>query len=39
MGKTAYLFDPIYLEHQTEWGHPERAERLIAIDTMLQSKP
>lgn len=39
MGKTAYLFDPIYLEHQTEWGHPERAERLIAIDSLLQSKP
>ncbi len=38
MGTTAYLFDPIYLEHQTEWGHPERAERLIAIETMLQSK-
>lgn len=39
MGRTAYCFDPIYLEHQTEWGHPERAERLIAIDTMLQTRP
>ncbi len=39
MGRTAYCFDPIYLEHQTEWGHPERAERLIAIDTLLQTRP
>ncbi|HSV98443.1 MAG TPA: histone deacetylase [Spirochaetota bacterium] len=39
MGRTAYLFESIYLEHQTEWGHPESAERLIAIDTMLQSRP
>lgn len=39
MGRTAYCFDPIYLEHQMEWGHPERAERLIAIDTMLQTRP
>lgn len=37
MGKTAYCFDPIYLQHDSGWGHPERAERLIAIDTKLQS--
>ena len=39
MGRTAYCFDPLFLEHQTEWGHPERAERLIAIDTLLQTRP
>ncbi len=39
MGKTAYLWNKIYLEHQTEWGHPERPERLIAIDKKLKSAP
>ena len=39
MGKTAYLYDPIYLQHQTEWGHPERPERLTAIDKKLREAP
>lgn len=39
MGKTAYLYDAIYLEHQTEWGHPERPERLTAIDKKLRDAP
>jgi acetoin utilization deacetylase AcuC-like enzyme len=39
MAKTAYLFDPVYLEHKTEWGHPERPDRLIAIDTLLRQQP
>lgn len=39
MGKTAYLYDPIYLQHKTQWGHPERAERLTAIDNKLKSRP
>jgi acetoin utilization deacetylase AcuC-like enzyme len=39
MGKIAYLYDPIFLEHDTGWGHPECPERLIAIETKLQSNP
>ena len=37
MSKTAYLYNEIYMEHDTGWGHPERAERLPAIDKKLQS--
>ncbi len=37
MGKTAYLYNEIYMEHDTGWGHPERAERLPAIDKKLRS--
>ena len=37
MGKTAYLYDEIYMEHNTGWGHPERPERLRAIDDNLKS--
>lgn len=36
MGKTAYLYDEIYLEHDTGWGHPECPERLVAIDNRLK---
>lgn len=36
MGKTAYLYDEIYLEHDTGWGHPECPERLVAIDSRLK---
>jgi acetoin utilization deacetylase AcuC-like enzyme len=39
MGKTAYLWDRIFLEHKTEWGHPERPERLSAIDKKLSAAP
>ncbi len=31
MGKTAFLYDPVFLEHQTGRGHPERPQRLTAI--------
>ena len=33
MMKTAFLYDDVFLEHDTGEGHPERAERL---RTMLQ---
>ena len=32
---TGYLWDPIYLQHDTGPGHPERPERLDAIDARL----
>ena len=35
-GKTAYLYDEVYLEHQTGGFHPERPERLTAINTMIE---
>lgn len=38
MVPTAYLFDPIYMDHDTGWGHPERPERLAAIDQKLREK-
>ncbi|MBI5117733.1 histone deacetylase [Candidatus Poribacteria bacterium] len=31
MTRTAFVYHPIYLEHQTGSGHPERPERLAAI--------
>ena len=37
MGATAYLYDEIYMGHDTGWGHPERPERLRAIDDNLKS--
>ncbi len=39
MAKTAYLWHTIYMEHETEWGHPERSERLTAIDNKLRTMP
>lgn len=36
MSKTAYLYDPIFLEHKTGLGHPEKPERLTAIDSRLK---
>lgn len=39
MGKTAYLYNEIYTEHDTGWGHPERSERLPAIDNQLRKNP
>jgi acetoin utilization deacetylase AcuC-like enzyme len=36
--KTAYLYDDIYLLHDTGPGHPERAERLTAIDNKIKSR-
>ncbi|GAH00911.1 unnamed protein product [marine sediment metagenome] len=28
---TGLFYHPIFLEHDTGWGHPERAQRLVAI--------
>jgi acetoin utilization deacetylase AcuC-like enzyme len=36
---TAYLFDPVYLMHDTGWGHPEKSERLVSIHTAVSSAP
>ena len=35
---TGFLYDPIYLKHQTGAGHPERPERLTAIVDRLEQK-
>jgi acetoin utilization deacetylase AcuC-like enzyme len=35
---TAYLYDEIYLSHETGWDHPELPDRLIAIDAALQGR-
>lgn len=37
MKKTAYLYDNIYLEHDTGWGHPEQPERLVRIHSKISS--
>ncbi|RYG59115.1 histone deacetylase, partial [bacterium] len=34
--KTAFLSHPLFLQHQTGAGHPERAARIIAIEKHLQ---
>jgi len=39
MNRTAYLFDDIYLEHDTGWGHPEKPERLVKIHKKISSSP
>lgn len=39
MGKTAFLYDPIYLEHDTGFGHPERIERVAAINKRVNALP
>lgn len=37
MAKTGHLFDSKFLLHDTGPGHPERADRLRAIESMIQS--
>ena len=37
MKKTAYLYDTLYMSHDTGWGHPECPERLMHIHTKVQS--
>ncbi|NIR29482.1 MAG: histone deacetylase [Gammaproteobacteria bacterium] len=37
--KTGFVYDPRFLEHQTEAGHPERAERLVATMDFLKRQP
>ncbi len=34
-GRTAYLYDPLYLRHDTGAGHPERPGRLLAVEDRL----
>jgi acetoin utilization deacetylase AcuC-like enzyme len=36
MAKVAYITHPIYIQHDTGLGHPERAERLISINEMFE---
>jgi len=36
MSETIVFYDPLYLEHDTGYGHPERAERLEAALKMLE---
>ena len=35
---TGYLWDPLYLEHDTGAGHPERPGRLVAVDQGLSQE-
>ncbi|MDX1386975.1 MAG: histone deacetylase, partial [bacterium] len=37
MAKVGHVFHPQYLKHLTGPGHPERPDRLRAIEEMLQS--
>lgn len=37
--KTGFVYDPSFLEHHTETGHPERAERLVATMRFLEGQP
>lgn len=32
---TAYVYHPIFLEHNTGWKHPEKSQRLVAIRSQL----
>ncbi len=37
MKKVGYIYDPVYLKHDTGEGHPEKPERVQSIDTFLTS--
>lgn len=37
-GRTAYLYDPLYLRHDTGAGHPERPGRLLAVEDRLRGE-
>ncbi|MFH0977575.1 MAG: histone deacetylase [Spirochaetota bacterium] len=39
MAKVAYLYDDIYLQHETGYGHPECPERLSAINYKVKMLP
>lgn len=39
MAKVAYLYDDIYLQHDTGYAHPECPERLEVINTKIKSLP
>ena len=36
---TAYLYDPVFMQHKTGWGHPEKPERLKAINDAVRAAP
>ncbi len=36
--KTGFVYDPVYLEHKTTPGHPERPERLVKIVETLKTQ-
>lgn len=36
---TGLLYDPVYLEHDTGFGHPERSERLPAVMNYIEKQP
>jgi len=38
MLKTAFLYDPAFLKHQTGWAHPEKRQRLTALLNHLKKK-
>lgn len=35
MRKVGYIYDPVYLKHDTGEGHPERPERVSTIDSYI----
>ena len=37
--KTGFLYDPVYLQHETGQGHPETSQRLVACMHYLQRQP
>jgi acetoin utilization deacetylase AcuC-like enzyme len=37
LGKTGHVFHPQYLKHDTGFGHPERPDRLRAIEKMIEA--
>ncbi len=36
MNSVGYIYDPLFLEHETPAGHPERKKRLLAINKQLK---
>ena len=36
--RTGFVYDPLYLKHETGVGHPERPERLTALVTRLEQQ-
>jgi acetoin utilization deacetylase AcuC-like enzyme len=37
--KTAFVYDPLFLNHDTGRSHPERSQRLVAAHDLIQSRP
>ncbi len=36
--KTGYIYDPVFLNHDTGWGHPETSQRLVSAHAHLSSQ-